>query len=578
MPTGSSVQPYSAPRARSLPTLTNQDPATVFANWNAQLADNVRNVAPQATPQNFTVTNAGGALTLNWGKVPNASGADGYEILKSQSGTFVGDLQIIPVKNVNQTTYVDNVGGSVKCSYRIRTTSGTIQNPQSQRGPESGVITHTSLAVGGTANSTTKLDTFTTDKSRSLARNGNYGAFKVAGQGAPSRSAAGSGVASGPAGGKSSGPNSIAPSPTTGSSGGGGSAPSGTTPVPFSSITSGVNIIGTMQVGNGAEIIPNSLNPGLIEATEAPWSGLFGDLFSNQFIPFDNTTTVGTPATTISQVVNGVLGIGTGVTSTTSTTGGLILTTATVLGVLAAAKATITTATVQTLVAPAAIITAGTITTATVQTLVAPAAIITAATITTATATALIATTATVTSSLSAGSLAVTSTVYDSLGLPGASAQVYTVSTTGLPQWEASASGFSNPMTTAGDLIYESAAVSATRLPIGSSNQVLTVSGGLPTWQNAGAGSLLLSVLTTNASYKPLSTDQLILFNATVAVTATLNSALSKGTNYIIKNTSTSSNVFIVTTSGVIDYQSNVELTALDSIDVALDGTNWWIT
>ncbi len=130
-------------------------------------------------------------------------------------------------------------------------------------------------------------------------------------------------------------------------------------------------------------------------------------------------------------------------------------------------------------------------------------------------------------------------------------------------------------MTTTGDMIYESAALSATRLPVGTNNQVLTVTGGLPTWQNAGAGSLLLSVLTTSASYKPLSTDQLILFNGNVAVTATLNSALSTGTHYSIKNTSTVANVFIVTTSGVVDYQSNVELTALDSIDVAFDGTNW---
>jgi hypothetical protein len=107
---------------------------------------------------------------------------------------------------------------------------------------------------------------------------------------------------------------------------------------------------------------------------------------------------------------------------------------------------------------------------------------------------------------------------------------------------------------------------------------VLTVAGGLPVWANAGASSLLLSVLTTNVSYKPLSTDQLILFNASVAVTATLNSALSKGTNYIIKNTSTQSNVYVVTTSGLLDYQTAIGLLPLDSIDVDYDGTNWWIT
>jgi hypothetical protein len=106
----------------------------------------------------------------------------------------------------------------------------------------------------------------------------------------------------------------------------------------------------------------------------------------------------------------------------------------------------------------------------------------------------------------------------------------------------------------------------------------MTVVGGLPAWATAGASSLLLSVLTTNASYKPLSTDQLVLFNASVAVTATLNSALSKGTNFIIKNTSTQSNVYVVTTSGLIDWQTSIGLLPLDSIDVDLDGTNWWIT
>ncbi len=342
MTIGSSVQPYSAPRARSLPTLTNQDPATVFANWNAQLADNVRNVAPQATPQNFTVTNAGGALTLNWGTVPNASGADGYEILKSQSGTFTTDLQVIPVKNVNQTSYVDNLGGNIKCSYRIRTTSGTIQNPQSQRGPESGVVTHTSLAVGSTAASTTRLDTFTTDKSRALARNGNYGAFKIPGTVKPARGqgSAASGVVSGPAGGSSSGAKSIASSPTSNS--GGGSSGGGSTSVssvPFSAITSGLNLNATMVVGAGASLTPNASNPGVIQATTAPWSGLFGDLTAAQFIYFDNTSTVGTPASSISQVSNGVIGIG----STTATNGALMLATATVTSTLNAINIVTTT-------------------------------------------------------------------------------------------------------------------------------------------------------------------------------------------------------------------------------------------
>lgn len=44
-----------------------------------------------------------------------------------------------------------------------------------------------------------------------------------------------------------------------------------------------------------------------------------------------------------------------------------------------------------------------------------------------------------------------------------------------------------NPMTTTGDLIYESGTNTASRLGIGSTNQVLTVSGGIPSWQSASS-------------------------------------------------------------------------------------------
>ena len=227
MPIGSPTTPYSAPRPRSLPTLTDQDPATMFANWQTQLANNVRNATPQATPQNFTVTNSIGAITLNWGIVPNSTNADGYEILKSPSGSFTTDLQIIPVKNVNQTSYVDtSVAGGTKCFYRIRTTSGTIQNPQSQRGPESGVLWHTSLISNSTSPVTTKQDSYTSDATRSLARNGNYGAFKLASQGRSARGqgAAGSGIPSG-AGGSSTGSSSAGTGAVGGTSSGTGSRP-----------------------------------------------------------------------------------------------------------------------------------------------------------------------------------------------------------------------------------------------------------------------------------------------------------------------------------------------------------------
>lgn len=195
MAVGQSAQPFSSPRPRSIPTFSqSQNPNVVMAAWQAQIAANISNPAPQATPQNFTVTNSQGGLTLNWAQVGSGSGADGYEILKSLNGSFKSDLQIIQIPHPSQTTYFDNLGSAAKqCHYRIRTTSGTPQTPQSARGPESGVVAHTSIASGSTTVSTTVRDSATTDKSRAGARLGNYGIFKTPGSAGNSAAAASAG-------------------------------------------------------------------------------------------------------------------------------------------------------------------------------------------------------------------------------------------------------------------------------------------------------------------------------------------------------------------------------------------------
>ena len=68
----------------------------------------------------------------------------------------------------------------------------------------------------------------------------------------------------------------------------------------------------------------------------------------------------------------------------------------------------------------------------------------------------------------------------DKLGI-GTTGQVLTV-VSGLPAWANSASGFANPMTTKGDMIIESASPAPTSLAIGTTGQVLTVVSGLPAW------------------------------------------------------------------------------------------------
>jgi hypothetical protein len=239
-------QPFSAPKSRSLPTSTpTTDVNQTLANWQTQLQPLVQNVAPQATPQNFGITNSRGGLTLNWSPV---AGADGYEILRSLNGSFTDDLQIIPVKNANQSSFFDSLGGNAQTAhYRIRTTSGTASNPQSQRGPESGPVRHTSIDASDTTSVPVSIfDAVTTDITRSAARIGNYGAIKVSPLGQAGGSLAGSG--------------------TKGGAGNSAGTPAKNS-TSFASLGTGTSTDATLIVGSGASIISDPNNPGTIDAT-----------------------------------------------------------------------------------------------------------------------------------------------------------------------------------------------------------------------------------------------------------------------------------------------------------------------
>lgn len=87
-----------------------------------------------------------------------------------------------------------------------------------------------------------------------------------------------------------------------------------------------------------------------------------------------------------------------------------------------------------------------------------------------------------------------------------------------------------NPMTTTGDLIYESATNIASRLAIGTTGQVLTVVGGIPTWTTSnaitaltgdgtatGPGSVAFTLATVNAN---IGTFASVTVNAKGLVTA----------------------------------------------------------
>jgi len=70
----------------------------------------------------------------------------------------------------------------------------------------------------------------------------------------------------------------------------------------------------------------------------------------------------------------------------------------------------------------------------------------------------------------------------------GTTGQVLTVAA-GLPRWSTLATGFVSPMSTGGDIIYETVSPPiAARLPIGTTGQVLTVAGGVPAWMTPSSG------------------------------------------------------------------------------------------
>jgi hypothetical protein len=321
--------PFSTATPRSLPVVNNPtDTNSTFAKWNNQIATPLKTSVPATTPRNFSVTSKQGGLQLSWSPVHDSSlgSPDGYQILKSLDGSFTDDLVVIPVSGAANSSYFDPLGGSAtSASYRIRTTSGTVGNPQSKWGAESGVVAHTSIAASDTATKpTTNFDNWTTDKTASTTRKGNYGfeSYQTA-QGL----AGGSGVGSGAGSGNGS------------SSGGGGGSGSGAS---FSTIASGENTTASMLVGGDASITADQTDPGIISATalwsvgvdststpaatqvltfngtsnladwEYPtWAALTGDLTEDQVIPWDGGTP-GTPDTGLSRSFAAEVSVGAG--------------------------------------------------------------------------------------------------------------------------------------------------------------------------------------------------------------------------------------------------------------------------
>lgn len=260
--------PFSSRRQTNLPVAN--DPT--MATWRNTLAPFIKRPLPPAVPQNFQVTNAKGGLSLSWAPVQRTSpshGPDGFELLRSVDGSFTGDIQIIPIKDPQQTSYFDAFGSPTSASYRIRATAGSQTSPQSVYGPHSGVLRHTSLdPTDAASNPSTVNDNFTNDRVRATARFGNYGLAQY--QGSPTiQSGASSGAGSG--GGGTTQPSAPGAPPTAPGS------------VQFSSILGSTNTGQQLIVGDGSEL--GSTGTGTIDALTVNGVAITGDASTVNLAP-----------------------------------------------------------------------------------------------------------------------------------------------------------------------------------------------------------------------------------------------------------------------------------------------------
>lgn len=129
------------------------------------------------------------------------------------------------------------------------------------------------------------------------------------------------------------------------------------------------------------------------------------------------------------------------------------------------------------------------------------------------------------TAPLTGGPITTNGTIGISLATSGSSG--YLSST----DWNTFNSKMTNPMTTPGDLIYETSGSTAGRLPIGSAGQVLTVSpSGFPSWQTSGTTSAS-NVSASNSGHNVLlgTTVQTQLDQSDVAFSSDLSTGVVYG-------------------------------------------------
>jgi hypothetical protein len=139
--------------------------------------------------------------------------------------------------------------------------------------------------------------------------------------------------------------------------------------------------------------------------------------------------------------------------------------------------------------------------------------------------------------------------------------------------------GFANPMTTAGDTIFENSTPAAARLAIGTTGQVLTVVSGLPAWTTFSPAFYSISAIS-GATNAVLGTTYFV--NTGSAVAITLPAPVANGF-IIVKDvigTAATNNITLVRhASENIEGVAATKIlqTSWGSWTVLSDGTNWYL-
>lgn len=138
-----------------------------------------------------------------------------------------------------------------------------------------------------------------------------------------------------------------------------------------------------------------------------------------------------------------------------------------------------------------------------------------------------------------------------------------------------------NPMTTAGDIIYSSdGSGTPARLGVGSNGEVLTLAAGVPSW--AAVSVTPTAVTNKTTTYTALTTDATILADTSGGGwTLTLYAASGNdGAELTVVKTTTDANVLTIdgNASETIDGATTIDLDrGYQSVQLVCDGSNWHV-